>query len=237
MLRANVPTLSGVVPTHGRRNSQKRPRFLLPQQATPLTIAPGPIMMCIHQFKASPIHESLCQNQPACPRPCRCTTVRRYSRVLARAFDAALEPAGFEHHSARRILRAVQRHPGEPLLRVAKESVHGPHIAVPGCCSHAARRLAEISAGADGPYHGPPNSLAKDSRFWRPPIPVWVRTQTAIIERWGGADGPRSSATWSGSPPVPAMLDRPLPSKERDHMHNSRKLTSCACRDRRPLQT
>src|ERR1700726_1500244 len=73
--------------------------------------------------------------------------------------------------------------------------------------------------------HGPSNSLAKDSRFWRPPIPSGYERRRRSSSASAGPNGPRSSATWSGWPPVPAMLDRPLPSKERDHMRESRKLT------------
>src|SRR6516162_9143304 len=54
------------------------------------------------------------------PRPCACTTVRRVSRVLARAFDAALERSGL-NVTQLAVLRAIQRHPGEPLMRVAED--------------------------------------------------------------------------------------------------------------------
>ena len=54
------------------------------------------------------------------PRPCACTTVRRASRVLARAFDAALEHAGLSVTQLA-VLRAIQRHANEPLTRVAED--------------------------------------------------------------------------------------------------------------------
>jgi DNA-binding phage protein len=54
------------------------------------------------------------------PRPCACTTVRRVSRVLARAFDAALKPSGL-NVTQLAVLRAVQRRRGEPLMHVARD--------------------------------------------------------------------------------------------------------------------
>jgi DNA-binding MarR family transcriptional regulator len=54
------------------------------------------------------------------PRPCACTTVRRASRILARVFDATLEPTGL-NVTQLAVLRAVQRHPKEPLTRVAED--------------------------------------------------------------------------------------------------------------------
>src|SRR5215470_15000956 len=76
-------------------------------------------MMCTHQFTGEsravmPVSSS------AIPRPCACTTVRRASRILARAFDVALEPAGL-NVTQLAVLRAIQRHPGEPLTRVAED--------------------------------------------------------------------------------------------------------------------
>lgn len=52
--------------------------------------------------------------------PCSCTTVRRASRVLARGFDAALLPAGL-NVTQFAVLRAIERHPREPLSAVADD--------------------------------------------------------------------------------------------------------------------
>src|SRR5262245_66145468 len=57
---------------------------------------------------------------PSVPRPCACTTLRPASRILARAFDVALEPAGLSVTQLA-VLRAIQRHASEPLTRVAED--------------------------------------------------------------------------------------------------------------------
>jgi DNA-binding MarR family transcriptional regulator len=54
------------------------------------------------------------------PRPCVCTSIRKAARVLARTYDAALAPSGMNVKQLA-VLRAVLRHPGEPLSRVAED--------------------------------------------------------------------------------------------------------------------
>jgi DNA-binding MarR family transcriptional regulator len=117
------------------------------------------------------------------PRPCACTTVRRASRVLARAFDAALEPTGL-NVTQLAVLRAVQRHPGEPLLRVAEDlcmdrtSLYRAVTLMQRdgwlttCAGHDARsRAAELTA--------------RGLRVLEAADPAWGRTQTAIIDCFG----------------------------------------------------
>lgn len=84
----------------------------------PLTIRTRPNMMCTHQ--SIPSRVSMAESMAAVPRPCACTTVRRVSRILARIFDVALESAGL-NVTQLAVLRAIERHPNEPLTRVAED--------------------------------------------------------------------------------------------------------------------
>jgi DNA-binding MarR family transcriptional regulator len=52
--------------------------------------------------------------------PCACTTVKKLSRVLGRAYDAALAPSGI-NVTQLAVIRCISRHDGEPLARVAEE--------------------------------------------------------------------------------------------------------------------
>ena len=52
--------------------------------------------------------------------PCACTTVKKLSRVLGRVYDAALAPAAI-NVTQFAVMRAIARHDGEPLARVASE--------------------------------------------------------------------------------------------------------------------
>ena len=55
-------------------------------------------------------------------QPCACTTLRKASRAITRAYDAAIEPAGMTTPQFA-ILRAVAREDGQPLSRLAEEMV------------------------------------------------------------------------------------------------------------------
>jgi DNA-binding MarR family transcriptional regulator len=52
--------------------------------------------------------------------PCACTTVKKLSRVLGRAYDAALAPSGITVTQLA-VMKCISRHDGEPLARVADE--------------------------------------------------------------------------------------------------------------------
>lgn len=54
------------------------------------------------------------------PGPCACTSVRRVARVLARTYDAALAGTGL-NITQFAVMRAVLRHPHEPLSRVSDD--------------------------------------------------------------------------------------------------------------------
>jgi DNA-binding MarR family transcriptional regulator len=122
------------------------------------------------------------------PRPCACTTVRRASRVVARVFDAALEPAGL-NITQLALLRAVQRHPGEPLLRVAEDLCMDRTSLYRAVTPMQRDGWLNISAGADGRSRAA-ELTRKGLQVLEAADPVWIRTQTAIIERFGRAKWP-----------------------------------------------
>jgi DNA-binding MarR family transcriptional regulator len=117
------------------------------------------------------------------PRPCACTTVRRVSRSLARAFDAAVGRAGL-NVTQLAVLRAIQRHEGEALTRVAEDL----------CMDRTSLYRAVGTMQRDGwvAVQEGPDSRARSAsvtpkghRLLEAADPHWVRTQTAIIERFG----------------------------------------------------
>jgi DNA-binding MarR family transcriptional regulator len=52
--------------------------------------------------------------------PCACTTVKKLSRILGRAYDEALEGSGI-NITQLAVMRCIIRRAGEPLSRVAEE--------------------------------------------------------------------------------------------------------------------
>jgi DNA-binding MarR family transcriptional regulator len=124
----------------------------------------------------------------AAPHPCACTTVRRASRVLARVFDAALEGAGLGVTQFA-VLRAIERHQGEALTRVAEDL----------CMDRTSlyRAVATMyRAGwlliADGPGARARTATVtkKGHGVLRAADLRWARAQTAIIDRFGRTEWP-----------------------------------------------
>ena len=128
--------------------------------------------MYIHHMTAS-----------AVPRPCTCTTVRRASRVLARAFDSTLEPAGMGVTQLA-VLRAIGRHAGEPLSRVAED------LRMDRTSFYRAiapmRRDGWIML-TEGPTARARSAsiTARGRRALQAVSAPWARTQTAIVEKFG----------------------------------------------------
>src|SRR5262249_2942551 len=120
---------------------------------------------------------------PSVPRPCACTTVRRASRVLARAFDAALEPAGL-NVTQLAVLRAIQRHPEEPLTRVAEDLCMDRTSLYRAVTTMQREGWLKVTLGADARSRTAgftANGLRVLGAADRP----WGRLQTEIIERFG----------------------------------------------------
>jgi DNA-binding MarR family transcriptional regulator len=117
------------------------------------------------------------------PRPCACTTVRRVSRVLARAFDAALKPSGL-NVTQLAVLRAVQRHRGEPLMHVAEDLCMDRTSLYRAVSPMRRDDWLTVSAGADARSRAA-ELTSRGLRVLEAADPAWGRTQTAIIERFG----------------------------------------------------
>src|SRR5215470_5511043 len=117
------------------------------------------------------------------PRPCACTTVRRASRILARAFDVALEPSGL-NVTQLAVLRAVQRHAGEPLTRVAEDLCMDRTSLYRAIAPMQRDGWVRLVDGADArsrTVEFTPKGLRVLSAADAP----WGRLQTDIIERFG----------------------------------------------------
>jgi DNA-binding MarR family transcriptional regulator len=117
------------------------------------------------------------------PRPCACTTVRRASRVVARAFDVVLEPAGL-NITQLAVLRAIQRHPNEPLTRVAEDLCMDRTSLYRAVNRMQRDGWLRIAAGPDARSRAA-KFTTKGRRLLDAADPPWARVQSAIIERFG----------------------------------------------------
>ena len=117
------------------------------------------------------------------PRPCTCTTVRRASRVLARAFDASLEPAGMGVTQLA-VLRAIQRHEGEALSRVAEDLRMDRTSFYRALAPMRRDGWIALAKGPTGRTRSA-SVTPKGRRALEAVDPAWARTQRAIVEKFG----------------------------------------------------
>lgn len=117
------------------------------------------------------------------PRPCACTTVRRASRVLARAFDAALEPARL-NVTQLAVLRAVRRHEGEPLTRVAEDLSMDRTSLYRAVAALQGKGWVAVSEGPTARSRSA-RITARGARLLDGADPHWARIQTDIVSRFG----------------------------------------------------
>jgi DNA-binding MarR family transcriptional regulator len=125
----------------------------------------------------------MAESTSSVPRPCACTTVRRASRVLARAFDMALEPVGL-NVTQLAVLRAIERQPNAPLTRVAEDLCMDRSSLYRAISRLQRDGWVKIAAGT--------NARSRTAKFTNRGRRVldaadlpWGRAQTAIIERFG----------------------------------------------------
>jgi DNA-binding MarR family transcriptional regulator len=123
------------------------------------------------------------ESKASVPRPCACTTVRRASRALARAFDEALGPAGL-NVTQLAVLRAIQRHEKEPLTRVAEDLCMDRTSLYRAVTPMRRDGWLTLAAGTDARSRTA-EFTTKGLRVLRAADPAWGRTQTEIIERFG----------------------------------------------------
>ncbi len=117
------------------------------------------------------------------PRPCACTTVRRASRLLARAFDVVLEPTGL-NVTQLAVLRAIKRHPNEPLTRVAEDLCMDRTSLYRAVSRMQRDGWLTIAAGADARSRIAEFTTRGRRVFDAAELP-WARVQTALIDRFG----------------------------------------------------
>ena len=119
------------------------------------------------------------------PTPCACTSVKRASRVLARTYDASLASSGM-NVTQLAVMRAILRHPGEPLTRVAEDLAMDRTSLYRMLTFMQRKKWIELEGGVDGrsrsasiPDEGKAVLKRADLR--------WANTQIEIINRFGQA--------------------------------------------------
>lgn len=132
------------------------------------------LLMCMHHFDSmkNPI-----------PTPCVCTSVRRVSRTLARAYDEALAASPL-NVTQLAVMRAVERHGGESLSRIAEDLAMDRTSLYRGLGPLQRRGLLEVSEG--------PDARSRQARLTDEGAsalddagPRWAAMQVAIVERFG----------------------------------------------------
>lgn len=121
--------------------------------------------------------------QPAVARPCACTSVRSTARVLARTFDAALAGSGI-NITQLAVMRAVLRHPHEPLSRVAEDLAMDRTSLYRALTALQKQRWINLRHGADGRSRSASLTPAGEAALARAE-PGWAGTQRAIVESFG----------------------------------------------------
>ena len=117
------------------------------------------------------------------PRPCACTTVRTASRLLARAYDAALQETEL-NVTQLAVLRAVERAPGEPLSQVAGQlsmDRTSMYRSVGTMQDHGWLRLSE---GRDARSRCAALT-ARGREILEDAAPHWESIQGAVVDRFG----------------------------------------------------
>ena len=117
------------------------------------------------------------------PRPCVCTSIRKAARVLARSYDAALAPAGM-NVTQLAVMRALLRHPHEPLARVADELALDRTSLYRAIEALGRRRWVRLSDGNDNRSRSASITRRGALALTRAD-PGWSRTQSGIVERFG----------------------------------------------------
>lgn len=117
------------------------------------------------------------------PRPCVCTSIRKAARVLARTYDGALAPLGM-NVTQLAVMRALLRHPREPLTRVAEDLAMDRTSLYRAIEALRKRRWVRLGDGHDSRSRSAAitrsGTLALDRAD-----PGWASTQSGIVERFG----------------------------------------------------
>jgi DNA-binding MarR family transcriptional regulator len=111
--------------------------------------------------------------------------VRKAARVLARTFDSGLTDSGL-NITQLAVLRAVLRHPHEPLSRVAEDLAMDRTSLYRALGAMEKQHWVMMRDGPDGRTRTAVLTRAGESVLSRAD-PGWASTQRALIERFGAA--------------------------------------------------
>jgi DNA-binding MarR family transcriptional regulator len=111
--------------------------------------------------------------------------VRKAARVLARAFDSALADSGL-NITQLAVMRAVRRHPNEPLTRVAEDLAMERTSLYRALGALEKQRWVSVHKGPDGRTRTASVTAAGEAALDRAE-PGWALTQRALIERFGAS--------------------------------------------------
>lgn len=120
------------------------------------------------------------------PRPCVCTSIRKAARVLARTYDAALAPTGM-NVTQLAVMRAILRHPNEPLSRVAKDLEMDRTSLYRAITALQKQRWVALADGDDNRSRSA-RITASGQLALSKADPGWSRTQRNIVDRFGTAE-------------------------------------------------
>jgi len=136
--------------------------------------------MCKHHYVAQPM------NQDLAPRPCVCTSIRKAARILARTYDAALAPGGM-NVTQLAVMRAILRHPDEPLTRVAEDLAMDRTSLYRAIGPLRKRRWVALSDGKDNRSRTASITRSGELALSRA-NPSWAETQSSVVDRFGHAE-------------------------------------------------
>ena len=120
------------------------------------------------------------------PLPCACTSVRKAARVLARTFDSGLAASGL-NITQLAVLRAVLRHPHEPLSRVAEDLAMDRTSLYRALAAMEKQHWVSMRDGPDGRSRTAVLTRSGETALARA-TPGWTSTQRALIERFGATE-------------------------------------------------
>ena len=134
-------------------------------------------MVCPHHLRAFPMKTD------GIPRPCVCTSIRKAARVLARTYDGALAPAGM-NVTQLAVMRALLRHPHEPLARVAEDLAMDRTTLYRAIDALRKQHWVRLSEGNDNRSRSASVSRSGALALKRAD-PGWASTQSSIVDRFG----------------------------------------------------
>lgn len=117
------------------------------------------------------------------PRPCACTTVRTTSRLLARAYDSALQDTEL-NVTQLAVLRAIERAPGDPLSRIAKHLSMDRTSMYRSVAKMRDYGWVSVHEGADARSRSAAITKSGAKALERA-APRWDAIQSAVVNRFG----------------------------------------------------